>query len=49
LATGGTLGAIEELVTNSKATVLGSIVLLELSFLNGRANAKKPIKAVLTI
>lgn len=49
LATGGTLGAIEDLISNFGAVVLGSVVLLELSFLNGRANAKKPIKAVLTI
>lgn len=49
LATGGTLGAIEELIGKYGAIVLGSVVLLELSSLNGKANTKCPIKAVLTI
>lgn len=49
LATGGTLSAIEELITNQGATVCGSLVLLELSFLNGRSTAEFPVVSLIKI
>lgn len=49
LATGGTLAAIEELVKQTGATVAGSVILLELSFLNGKAAAKEKVVSIITI
>ncbi len=50
LATGGTAGAALELMTRMKAQVLGSVFLIELSFLKGREKVAKygPVSAVLT-
>jgi adenine phosphoribosyltransferase len=50
LATGGTAQATASLVRRSGATVAGLAVLLELSFLNGRAKlADLPVTALLTV
>jgi adenine phosphoribosyltransferase len=50
LATGGTGRATADLVRRSGATVAGLAVLLELSFLNGRAKLTDlPVTALLTI
>lgn len=49
LATGGTLAAIEELITNQGATVCGSLVLLELSALKGKEAADFPVVSLITV
>ena len=50
LATGGTARATADLVHRSGATVVGIAVLLELSFLDGRARlADLPVTALLTV
>ena len=50
LATGGTARATADLVLRSGAQLLGIAVLLELSFLNGRARlAGLPVSALLTV
>ena len=42
-ATSGTIKASVNLVKRSKATITGIIVLLELSFLNGRSRIKEKL------
>jgi adenine phosphoribosyltransferase len=42
-ATSGTIKASTKLVKRSKATIKGIIVLLELSFLNGRSRIKEKL------
>ena len=50
LATGGTARATADLVLRSGAQLSGIAVLLELSFLNGRARlAGLPVSALLTV
>lgn len=50
LATGGTAAATLELVERAGGTVAGLTVLLELSFLSGRARlAGRPVHALLTV
>lgn len=50
LATGGTMNACCELVTNRKATIAGITVLIELMFLNGRERLRQfgDVHSVLT-
>ncbi|MEM1080227.1 MAG: adenine phosphoribosyltransferase [Pseudomonadota bacterium] len=46
LATGGTLSATGQVVQQAGASVVASAVLIELSFLNGRALQPQPVHAV---
>ncbi len=48
LATGGTLNAAEMLLKNSGARVVGTVVLIELTLLNGRRKLKSPVKSLQT-
>ena len=48
LATGGTIGAMEDLIMDIGAKVLGSVVLLELLFLNGREHVKSKLFAIIS-
>lgn len=49
LATGGTAGAAEKLLDELGANIVASVFLIELSFLNGRANlSNHPIHSILT-
>ena len=47
LATGGTIHTVDSLLEMNRVTVLGAIVLLELSDLNGRNTVKIPVYSVL--
>jgi adenine phosphoribosyltransferase len=47
LATGGTISTVASILEINKVTVLGAIVLLELSELGGRNTAKIPVYSVL--
>ncbi len=47
LATGGTLQALERLFKDAGAEVVGSIALIELTSLNGRANLQSPFEALI--
>ncbi|HEX6968785.1 MAG TPA: adenine phosphoribosyltransferase [Micromonosporaceae bacterium] len=49
LATGGTAAACLDLVERAGATVVGFSVLLELSFLKGRARLRHPVHALLAV
>jgi len=49
LATGGTAAAAVELIRALGATVVGVVVLLELSFLAGRGRLDVPVKAVIAV
>ncbi|MGA1207634.1 MAG: adenine phosphoribosyltransferase [Gammaproteobacteria bacterium] len=48
LATGGTLAAAETLLTQSGATVVGCVVLIELTDLKGRTRLTAPVKSLQT-
>ncbi len=48
LATGGTLVATETLINMTGAKVVGTVVLIELTFLNGRSNCTAPIRSLQT-
>jgi adenine phosphoribosyltransferase len=49
LATGGTAAAAVDLVRSVGATVVGVVVLLELTFLAGRERLDVPVRAVITV
>ena len=46
LATGGTLAAAEQLLIDSGASVVGCMVLIELTELHGRDKLKAPVKSL---
>ena len=48
LATGGTLAASKNLINKAGGDVVGATMLMELTFLNGRAKFPDPLHAVLT-
>jgi adenine phosphoribosyltransferase len=48
LATGGTLAASKDLITKAGGDVIGATMLMELTFLSGRARFSDPLHAVLT-
>jgi len=49
LATGGTAGAAEVLCRETGATVIGSVFLMELGFLNGRLKLRAPVHALIQL
>ena len=48
LATGGTLAASKDLINKAGGDIVGATMLMELTFLNGRAKFSDPLHAVLT-
>lgn len=49
LATGGTVGAVNELIKQFKSKVISSVFLIELSFLKGRQRLKDiPVSSIIT-
>lgn len=49
LATGGTVGAVAQLIKGFKARIVSSVFLIELSFLNGRQRLKGlPVTSIIT-
>ena len=49
LATGGTAAAVEKLCLRLGAQVLGSVILMEIEALNGRAKLQNPLVSLIAI
>jgi adenine phosphoribosyltransferase len=48
LATGGTVGAVEQLIEQAGGIVVGAVFVIELAILNGKSKLKAPTHALLT-
>ena len=47
LATGGTVSSVEKMLTEYGKHIIGTAVVIELIFLNGKSNLKNPVESIL--